>query len=185
MLLTERKKGTKQDEEYTEEGYNIDSSHWIIQAPWSSLTLTSWRYTWSLNGQVQRCTVGEPWSKIFELRRFQISQAAIMKISMKKGMPEVAILLMTRCCRSKPTGEKQQATRRAGRLPGRWLAPVPRSTAQILAHADASGNARRATWPIPDQKGANVLSMVCLHAQIHVNISPSLGRLPGTTLASL
>jgi len=26
-LLTERKKGTKQDEEYTEEGYNIDSSH--------------------------------------------------------------------------------------------------------------------------------------------------------------
>ena len=29
-----------------------------------------------------------------------------------------------------------------------------------------------------------MLSMVCMHAQTCVNISPSRGRLPGTTLAS-
>ena len=30
------------------------------------------------------------------------------------------------CCRSKPTGEQRQATRRAGRSPGRWQALLPR-----------------------------------------------------------
>jgi len=70
------------------------------------------------------------------------------------------------------------------RLPGRWLAPVPRSTAQILAHAVASGDAGRATWSIPDQEGANVSLTICLQTQTRVNISPSRGRLLGTTLAS-
>src|SRR6185437_9805823 len=36
----------------------------------------------------------------------------------------------------------------------------------------------------PDQEGANVLLTICLQAQTRVNISPSRGRLPGTTLAS-
>ena len=30
------------------------------------------------------------------------------------------------CCRSKPTGKQRQATRRAGRSPGRWQALLPR-----------------------------------------------------------
>ena len=55
---------------------------------------------------------------------------------------------------------------------------------QFQQCAAAYEDAGRATWPIPDQEGANVLSMVCLHAQTHVNISPSRGRLLGMTLAS-
>ena len=47
-----------------------------------------------------------------------------------------------------------------------------------------SENVGRATWPIPDQEGANVLATICLQAQTRVNISPGRGRLPGTTLAS-
>ena len=37
------------------------------------------------------------------------------------------------CCRSKPTGEQQQATRRAGRSPGRWQALLPRRQPAIPA----------------------------------------------------
>src|SRR6185437_3491768 len=37
---------------------------------------------------------------------------------------------------------------------------------------------------MPDQEGANVLATICLHTQTRGNISPSRGRLPGTTLAS-
>ena len=45
-------------------------------------------------------------------------------------------------------------------------------------------NVRRASWTIPDQEGANVLATICLHTQTRGNVSPSRGRLPGTTLAS-
>ena len=41
------------------------------------------------------------------------------------------------CCRSKPTGEQQQATRRAGRSPGRWQALLPCQRTAILAHVAA------------------------------------------------
>jgi len=43
------------------------------------------------------------------------------------------------CCRSKPTGEQRQATRRAGRSPGRWQALLPRRRPTIPA-------TRRGLW---------------------------------------
>jgi hypothetical protein len=88
------------------------------------------------------------------------------------------------CCRSKPTGEQRLATRRARRLRGRWQALLPRRRAAIPAQAAAYEDAGRATWLIPDQEGANVLATICLHTQTRGNISPSRGRLRGTTLAS-
>jgi hypothetical protein len=39
------------------------------------------------------------------------------------------------CCRSKPTGEQRQATRRAGRSPGRWQALLPRRRPAIPSRA--------------------------------------------------
>ena len=95
-----------------------------------------------------------------------------------------ALSTVGKCCRSKPTGEQRQATRRAGRSPGRWQALLPRRRPAIPAHAAACEDAGHATWPIPDPEGANVLAMICLHTQTRGNISPSRGRLPGTTLAS-
>ena len=38
-------------------------------------------------------------------------------------------------CRSKPTGEQRQATRRAGRSPGRWQALLRRRRSAIPSHA--------------------------------------------------
>ena len=55
---------------------------------------------------------------------------------------------------------------------------------QFQQRAAACEDAGRATWPIPDQEGADVLAMIDLHTQTRGNISPSRGRLPGTTLAS-
>ena len=43
------------------------------------------------------------------------------------------------CCRSKPTGEQRQATRRAGRSPGRWQALLPHRQPAIPA-------TRRGLW---------------------------------------
>jgi hypothetical protein len=60
-----------------------------------------------------------------------------------------------------------------------WWAPVPRSTAQDLAHDLASGFARRATWPIPDQEGVYVFSVSFLRTQTCSNVSPSRDRLSG------
>jgi len=43
----------------------------------------------------------------------------------------------------------------------------------------------RAYWKhLPDQEGVGVLATISLHTQTCGNISPSHGRLPGTTLAS-
>ena len=39
------------------------------------------------------------------------------------------------CCRSKPTGEQRQATRRAGRSLGRWQALLPRRRPAIPSRA--------------------------------------------------
>ena len=39
------------------------------------------------------------------------------------------------CCRSKPTGEQRQATRRAGRLLGRWQSLLPRRRPTIPSRA--------------------------------------------------
>ena len=39
------------------------------------------------------------------------------------------------CCRSKPTGEQRQATRRAGRSPERWQALLPRRRPAIPSRA--------------------------------------------------
>ena len=39
------------------------------------------------------------------------------------------------CCRSKPTSEQRQATRRAGRSPGRWQALLPRQRPTIPSRA--------------------------------------------------
>jgi hypothetical protein len=74
--------------------------------------------------------------------------------------------------------EEPGGRRGAGRhcFLGQW--PAIRHTPKILK------NVRHATWPIPDQEGANVLATICLHTQTHGNVSPSRGRLPGTTLAS-
>ena len=69
-------------------------------------------------------------------------------------------------------------------IAGRWQALLPRRRPAIPAHAAACEDAGRATWPIPDQEGANVLAMICLHTQTHGNVIPSRGRLAGTTLAS-
>ena len=40
-----------------------------------------------------------------------------------------------KCCRSKPTGEQRQATRRAGRSPEHWQALLPRRRPAILSRA--------------------------------------------------
>ena len=59
-----------------------------------------------------------------------------------------------------------------------------KKASSIYIYTAASENAGRATWPITDQEGANVLATICLHTQTCGNVSPSCGRLPGTTLAS-
>ena len=55
---------------------------------------------------------------------------------------------------------------------------------QFQQRAAACEDAGLATRPIPDQEGADVLAMIDLHTQTRGNISPSRGRLPGTTIAS-
>jgi hypothetical protein len=49
------------------------------------------------------------------------------------------------CCRSKPTGEQRQATRGAGRLPGRLAGPGPSVNGPAIRHMPWLGVARRAT----------------------------------------
>ena len=69
------------------------------------------------------------------------------------------------CCRSKPTGEQRRATRRAGRLLGRWQALLPRRQPAIPSHAHRmcesrachltytrSGGCRRAPKQFPAYK---------------------------------
>ena len=59
------------------------------------------------------------------------------------------------CCRSKPTDEQRQATRRAGRSPGCWQVLLPRQWPAILAHAAChltytrSGRCERACNDLP------------------------------------
>ena len=69
------------------------------------------------------------------------------------------------CCRSKPTGEQRRATRRAGRLLGRWQALLPRRRPAIPSRArrmcesrachltyTRSGGCRRAPKQFPAYK---------------------------------
>jgi hypothetical protein len=49
------------------------------------------------------------------------------------------------CCRSKPTGEQRQATRGAGRLPGRLAGPGPSVNGPAIWRTPWLGVARRAT----------------------------------------
>jgi hypothetical protein len=49
------------------------------------------------------------------------------------------------CCRSKPTGEQRQATRGAGRLPGRLVGPGPSVNGPAIWRTPWLGIARRAT----------------------------------------
>ena len=47
----------------------------------------------------------------------------------------MGLTMLGACCRLKPTGEQRQATRRAGRLPGRWQALLPRRRPAIPSRA--------------------------------------------------
>jgi hypothetical protein len=58
-----------------------------------------------------------------------------------------------------------------------WRAPVPRSTAQDPAHNLASGLLGVTPDLIPDWEGIEVIYISFLHAQTHVNITPSHDRL--------
>jgi hypothetical protein len=49
------------------------------------------------------------------------------------------------CCRSKPTGEQRQATREAGRLPGRLVGPDPSVNGPAIWHTPWLRVAKRAT----------------------------------------
>jgi hypothetical protein len=49
------------------------------------------------------------------------------------------------CCRSKPTGEQRQATRGAGRLPGRLVGPGPSVNGLAIWCTPWLGVPRRAT----------------------------------------
>jgi hypothetical protein len=49
------------------------------------------------------------------------------------------------CCRSKPTGEQRQATRGAGRLPGRLVGPGPSVNGPAIWRTPWLGVTRRAT----------------------------------------
>jgi hypothetical protein len=60
-----------------------------------------------------------------------------------------------------------------------WWAPVPRSTAQDLAHDLASGLLGVPPDLIPDQEGVEVISVSFLHAQTRSNISSNRDRLIG------
>jgi hypothetical protein len=60
-----------------------------------------------------------------------------------------------------------------------WWAPIPRSTAQDLAHDLASGLLGVPPDLVPDQEGVEVISVSFLHAQTRSNISPSRDRLIG------
>jgi hypothetical protein len=54
-----------------------------------------------------------------------------------------------------------------------WWVPVPRSTAQNPAHDLSSGLLGVPPDLVPDQEGEEVTCVSFLHAQTHVNISPS------------
>ena len=72
--------------------------HWTIVGLRSSLTLCSCRRTWSLNFTVQSWRLATCPSKILAFLRFQISHAAIMKISVKKVTPNCRRPYCRRVC---------------------------------------------------------------------------------------
>jgi hypothetical protein len=58
-----------------------------------------------------------------------------------------------------------------------WWAPVPQSMARDPAHDLASGLLGVPPDLVRDQEGAEMIYVSFLHAQTHVNISPSRDRL--------
>ena len=87
------------------------------------------------------------------------------------------------CCQSKPTSEQRRATRRTGRLLGRWQALLPRRRPAILSRARRMCESRACHLTYTRSEGCRRAPNSFLHTKTRVNISPSRGRLPGTTLA--
>ena len=87
-------------------------------------------------------------------------------------------------CQSKPTGEQRRATRRAGRLLGRWQALLPRRRPAIPSHAQRMCESRACHLTYTRSGGCRRAPNSFLRKKTRVNVSPSRGWLPGTTLAS-
>jgi hypothetical protein len=83
------------------------------------------------------------------------------------------------CCRSKPIMSSNRKHEESGGSRDCWWAPVPRSTAKDPAHDLVSGLLGVPPDLVPDQEGAEVISVSFLHAQTRSNISPSRDRLIG------
>ena len=113
--------------EYTKKQqlYVIDSSHWIRLMRLSSLTLMSWRCTWSENFLNQRLKETEPLSKILEFLIFQISHTVKTKISMMQGSPVEPIMCNTRSWMLSDTSHWMlslfQQDRANGQVKKRWF----------------------------------------------------------------
>ena len=88
------------------------------------------------------------------------------------------------CCGSKPTGEQRRATRRAGRLLARWQALLPRRRPAIPSRARRMCESRACHLTYTRSGGCRRAPNSFLHKKTRVNVSPSCGQLPGTTLAS-
>ena len=91
---------------------------------------------------------------------------------------------MRKCCQSKPTGEQRRATRRAGRLLGRWQALLPRRRPAIPSRARRMCESRACHLTYTRSGGCRRAPNSFLRKKTHVNVSSSRGRLPGTNLAS-
>jgi hypothetical protein len=80
--------------------------------------------------------------------------------------------------RNPPVGGGRQHEGLGGLWDG-WWASIPRSTTQLLAYGLTSMFTWRATWPIPNQEGVDVLRVGFLHTQTRANISLSHVRCLG------
>ena len=88
------------------------------------------------------------------------------------------------CCRSKPTSEQRRATRKAGRLLMRRQALLPRRRPAIPSRARRMCESRACHLTYTRSGGCRRTPNSFLRTKTRVNVSPSRGRLPRTTLAS-